>query len=58
MRTSRGYHTLNQVYEERQVSKAVANDARPCAFRSLRNKRECDTCDCHADCIPESRLHE
>src|SRR4030088_2941987 len=53
-----GDDTLNQAQEEGQVAEAVADDARPRTFCPLSHKRKCETCDCHPDRVPESRLHE
>src|SRR5258708_29412998 len=56
--TSMGDDALNQAQEEGQVAKAVADDTRPRTFCPLSDRRKCETCDCHPDRVPESRLHE
>lgn len=53
-----GSHAANQAQKKGQIAETVADDARPCASRALCDKGKRETCDCHANGVPESRLHE
>jgi hypothetical protein len=53
-----GNHAPNQAQKESQIAETVADDARPCVSCALCNKGKRYTRDCHANGVPESRLHE